>query len=126
MTAESTVPKQFEGHAWQPGQSGNQKGRPKGARHKLGKAFLEAMVEDFDEHGKAAIVRVRKEKPEQYLKVIASMLPKDLNINVSDADKLSDEELIERIRTLDTALRPFLDAPGVADTSGDADKATIN
>ncbi|MBD9650732.1 hypothetical protein IB267_20525 [Ensifer sp. ENS09] len=51
-------------------------GRPKGARNKLGEAFLEAMHADFEDHGQDVIERVRKEKPEQYLRVVAPILPK--------------------------------------------------
>ena len=83
-------------------------GRPKGARNKLGEAFIEALHDDFQEHGVAAIQVVRAEKPDQYLKVIASLLPKDHNININNADDLSDAELAERIRDLATQLAPFL------------------
>lgn len=53
-------------------------GRPKGARSKLGEAFLEAMYADFQQHGVVAIETVRTEKPDQYLKVVASILPKEI------------------------------------------------
>lgn len=53
-------------------------GRPKGARNKLGEAFIKAMLDDFNEHGVAAVETVRIEKPDQYLKVIASILPKEI------------------------------------------------
>lgn len=88
---------------WQPGQSGDPKGRPKGSRHKLGEAFIEAMHEDFQEHGKGVIEKVRVEKPDQYLKVIASILPKELNVKTGALDELDDSELaglLDAVRTV--------------------------
>jgi len=78
---------------WKPGQSGNPKGRVKGSRNALGEAFLAAMHDDFEKHGVAVIQQVRKEKPDQYLKVIASILPKELNVNTNALGEMSDEEL---------------------------------
>ena len=77
-------------------------GRPKGSRNKLGEAFILALHDDFHEHGKAAIEKVRAEKPDAYLKVIASILPAQLQVNVTH--DLSDSELDERIRQLASAL----------------------
>jgi hypothetical protein len=91
-------------------QSGNiGGGRPPGSRNKLGEAFIEALSDDFAAHGVKAIETVRTEKPDQYLRVIAGLLPKDLNINVNQMDGLTDEQLIERIRALDATIRPFLE-----------------
>jgi hypothetical protein len=84
-------------------------GRPKGARSKLGEAFIEALHDDFVENGVAAIQVVRAEKPDQYLKVIASLLPKDVNLSINDQyGEMSDDELIDRIRQLDATIAPFL------------------
>lgn len=91
-----------------PFQKGQAPGRPKGSRNKLGEAFLEAMHADFEQHGTAAIVEVRETKPDQYLKVIASILPKDLNVNVNNMGDLTDDELRQRIRDLESVIRPFL------------------
>ncbi len=91
------------------GLSGNPRGRPKGARSRLGEAFLADLFEDWEEHGVAVIERVRNERPAVYLKVVASLLPKDLNVNIDPLDELTDEQLIERIRQLNEEIRPIID-----------------
>ena len=63
-----------------------------------GRPILQALAEDFENHGAEVIERVRIEKPETYLKVIASLLPKDLNLNVSKYDDLTDEQLMLRLK----------------------------
>jgi hypothetical protein len=83
-----------------PGQVLNPVGRPKGSRNKLGEAFVEALQADFNQHGTAAIVKVREEKPDAYLKVIASILPKDVNLNVTALDGLSDDDLLDTIASV--------------------------
>ena len=67
---------------FKPGQSGNPKGRPKGARNRLGTQFLEALEADFNKFGSQAIALVREKKPEVYMRVVADLLPKEANINV--------------------------------------------
>ena len=66
------------------------------------------MADDFEKHGTEVIERVRIEKPEAYIKVIASLLPKDLNLNVAKLDDLSDEQLLERLRSLTKEAAPLL------------------
>jgi hypothetical protein len=71
---------------FQPVQSGNPKGRPKGARNRLGTAFLEALEADFHQFGPQAIALVREKKPEVYMKVVADLLPKEASINVEASE----------------------------------------
>jgi hypothetical protein len=89
---------------WRPGQSGNPAGRPKGSRGKFGEAFLTDFLDDWEEHGKAAIKQVREERPQDYLKVAASILPKEVKVQVSELEEMSDDELDRRIRALANAI----------------------
>jgi hypothetical protein len=104
---DSTEKKLRNLRPFNPGQSGNPKGRPKGARNRLGTQFLEALEADFNKHGAKAIALVREKKPEVYIRVVADLLPKEANINVEAGEafiqlwrKISDglgDELAERL-----------------------------
>ena len=72
-----------------PFQKGNP-GRPKGSRNKLGEAFLKELHADFEKHGANAIVEVRENKPDQYLKVIASILPKEIDLGENTVSALKE------------------------------------
>jgi hypothetical protein len=82
-------------------QPGNRSGgRPVGARNKLQRDFLEALATDFAEHGPGVIRIARIEKPVEYLKVIASVLPKELVVEQNILADVTDEELAQFINHL--------------------------
>jgi hypothetical protein len=69
-----------------------------GARSKLSEKFILALHEDFVEFGPNVVAKVRKERPDIYLKVIASILPRELHMkNESIFDGMPDEQLDEII-----------------------------
>jgi hypothetical protein len=72
-------------------------GRRKGSRNKLGEAFLDDLRFDWERHGPAVIVAVRKKDPSTYLKVVAGLLPQQLQVDIGDpiARAQSVEELVE-------------------------------
>jgi len=63
------------------------------------------MYDDFTEHGSKVIETVRTEKPDQYLKVVASILPQQLNVRVSEYDEMTDDQIDRRIDALARALK---------------------
>lgn len=108
------------------GQSGNPKGRPLGARNKLGEQFVEALQADFEAHGAETIVKVREEKPDQYLKVIASLLPRDVNLTVNEFEGKSDDDIRRELRELAGTLAAFVGVEGDPDEAGGAKPETAH
>lgn len=86
---DNTGRKQANPTSFKPGQSGNPTGRPKGARSKLGEDFVKALQQDFKAHGISVIEKVREDKPDAYLKVIASILPKEVTVNINPLDEFN-------------------------------------
>jgi Family of unknown function (DUF5681) len=79
---------------WAPGESGNPVGRPAGVKNRLQGDFLHALAEDFREHGREAIRIMRIEKPAEYVKVFASLMPRELLLTQDNAlTELTDEQL---------------------------------
>ena len=99
------------------------KGRPKGSRDKISKDFIAALSASFDKHGEAVIEEVRLEKPTEYLKIIASIVPKEFTVNNVSMSDMSDEELIERldqVRSIAAALAGASSGQGTGIQSGKA------
>lgn len=83
--------------AFKPGQSGNPKGRPKGSRNKFAEKFLADFMTDWESGGVGCIEKVRTEDPSTYLRVAASILPKETEVTLRNviAKELADDELAD-------------------------------
>ena len=101
---------------WKPGQSGNPKERPVGARVKLGEAFLADLLEAWEAKGRAAINLVISQKPDKFLAVVAACLPKELKIEMGPFEGLTDDDLTAILTVIRSSLAT---EGGRADRSGD-------
>jgi len=87
-------------HLWKPGQSGNPAGRPKGARSKFSEALVLAFARDFAKHGKAVIEAVRMDRPSDYLKIAASFVPRQMEIEAEVTGLTHEQRVAERERRI--------------------------
>jgi len=76
------------------GNSGNGGRRP-GARSRLGEAFLEDLRNSWNEVGAVALRRCADEDPAAFCKIVASLLPKTVDINAT----INVEEFASRYKT---------------------------
>jgi hypothetical protein len=101
----------LEAYKWKQGQtvaSGLHPPTHNGGRSRsaLSRAFVQALKQDFDIHGPDVIAKAREEDPSGYLRIIASLLPKEVEVKTNRLDELSDEQLDAAI----TAARAILSA----------------
>jgi hypothetical protein len=91
-------------------------GRPKGSRNKLGEAFVSDLHDKWLERGPKALDEMATSDPGGFVRVVASLLPKEFKIETTS--DLTDEQLDARIRALASLIEV-----GVGDAAGRAEAA---
>jgi hypothetical protein len=69
----------------------------------IGSQFFKDFLADWEQHGPQVIAKMRNERPDLYLKVAASIVPKDLHITSQGVADMSDEQvlrIIDAVRAL--------------------------
>ncbi|WP_456756543.1 DUF5681 domain-containing protein [Bradyrhizobium sp. USDA 4461] len=85
---------------WKPGQSGNPLGRPQGARSKFSEAACADALADWTAHGKKTLARVRQDDPSTYLRVLFSIIPRDIAVSIEQRSGPLDSQEMRSMRRL--------------------------
>ena len=87
------------------GVSGNPHGNRHHTRHLLNQEFMEALLLNFRHEGKKAIEKVAREQPGVYLKILALLVPREMQIEHTNRIKqMTDEEIEQAIEAIQTML----------------------
>ena len=65
---------------FRPGLSGNPHGNRHRTRHLLNQEFMQALLLNFRHQGKKAIEKVARDQPGVYLKILALLVPREMQI----------------------------------------------
>lgn len=82
-------------YRWKPGNSGNPRGSTTGVRRKLAHDFVADLYESWQTLGKPAILTMAWTDPGAYVRVVASLMPKEIEatVTVQLAERMGDDEL---------------------------------
>lgn len=109
---------------WEPGESGNPKGRPKSSRNVLTDKVIKDISRHWKTNGVKALDLMLEKDPSSYVRAVTSLVPKDvqiqndINVNFIDAIKeiedrarLEAEVAIVEIRPSEVREGSFSDKP---------------
>ena len=80
--------------------NGNGGGRPPARAPSCASGCLKILFADWQEGGAAAIKMMRIERPAEYVRVMCSILPKEMLFETGSVSELADDELDQMISML--------------------------
>ena len=106
------------GRPFAAGVSGNPAGRRPGSKNRLTDVFMTSIVDDFAEHGAAAIAQVRRDDPGLYLRIVGALVPRELvvqrerepNVDIDNLSLADFIDLVDRLERQASIRRALLDA----------------
>lgn len=108
---------------FQPGQSGNPAGKPKGARTKLSEDLFKLMQAEVDKNGPKIIAALAKKRPADFAKVWASFVSKEIDLTDNRWKDVTLEEAEAIVEKIQSDIRRKRDAEAIGggeDSAGDA------
>ena len=89
-------------------------GRPPGSRNRLAEDFQADVCADWKKHGTAVIAKVRNKNPTAYLRVVASVVGRELPppLAYGEYSSLSDEELADALAETAAAMKHAIKQSG--------------
>lgn len=88
--------KTLPAHLFQPGHSGNPRGKPKGSRDKLSRMYISDLHALWEEQGEAVLRRAAFADPMAFAAMVAKLLPAKIEIT-TPTEGMSDERMLELI-----------------------------
>lgn len=85
-------------------------GKAAGSRDRLSRAFLGHLADSFEKHGKSVLETLRKDDPATYIRVVASLQPKEIAVT-APLSGMDDSKLEEALNALTQALQAKLPQP---------------
>lgn len=80
-------------------------GRQKGSRNKLTEQFWQDLHGAWEQGGQAAIIETMTEHPKDFVKIVASLMPKEFVVKEqSEIDEMTDEQLIATLAAVKSLL----------------------
>ena len=58
------------------------------------------MLAEWEEHGRSAVTTFRTERPHDFVKLMAGLVPRQFNMKVNELEHLSDEQLTAQLRAV--------------------------
>ena len=78
---------------------------PNAARGALGQAFLRALAASFRHDGAKRLRELSEQRPHDYLKLAAALLPKEYRLKAVDLSDMGDAELTRALAMVREAIR---------------------